>query len=130
MPVNPADGWVKWSLNDPAVTGFAAAMRADVALASVRKTRFLLKYSLDAGAPQVIQADAQPVEGCNVELTTIEFAGRPWWTLALEAFGSAASTEPFLLKTTATFFGDGCAPHRFDVDQSYSYPAWLARRVA
>jgi hypothetical protein len=123
-----ADGWVKWSLSDPAVTRFAAAMREDVALASVHKTRFLLKYSFDKGAPQEVAADAHPVEGCNAELTAIEFAGRPWWTIALEAFGSVASIERILLSAATRFFGNG-APHRLGVEQSCSYPAWLVRRA-
>jgi hypothetical protein len=127
--VGLADGWVKWSLGDPAVTRFAAAMRADVALASVHKTRFLVKCSFDTGAPQEVPADAHPVQGCNAEVTAIEFAGRPWWTIALEAFGSVASIERILLSAAARFFGDGSAPHRLDVEQSCSYAVWLARRA-
>ncbi|HEY1861670.1 MAG TPA: hypothetical protein VGG61_15020, partial [Gemmataceae bacterium] len=124
-----ADGWVKWSLSDPAVSPFAAAMRADVALASLQKTRFILKYSLDTGVPHEVPADAYPAEGCNAELTAIQFGGHPWWTIGLEAFGPGASNEQTLLSAAARFFSDG-APHCLDVEQSGSYPAWLARRAA
>jgi hypothetical protein len=75
-----ADGW-KWSLNGSAVRAFAAAMGADVALAYATSP----KYSVDASGPQLVQADAHPAEGCHIELTVIEFAGRPWPIFLLES---------------------------------------------
>lgn len=121
------DGWVKWTLSDPAVTPFAAAMRGDAVLVSVPKTRFLVKYSFDGGAPQPVAAEAHPVEGCNAELTVLECAGRAWWTVAFEAFGAVVSLEDHLVGAAAAFFGAGAAPQRFALDQSCSYPVWLAR---
>jgi hypothetical protein len=101
-------------------------MGADVALAYATSP----KYSVDASGPQLVQADAHPAEGCHIELTVIEFAGRPWRIFLLEGFIWIGGIDgPDLLKTAARFFGDGRPPLHLDVEQPCSYPAWLARRV-
>jgi hypothetical protein len=121
--------WVKWSLKDPLVLEFGRVACAGADPIEVEKTRRLLKYSLDDGDPVPIAADCRPRSGCNVELTKIEILKRPWWSFALEAFGSPAEVDANLLKAATSYFSTHPAPCRLSTVTSRSYPAWLATLI-
>ena len=67
--------------------------------------------------------------GCSVEVSGFTVGGEAWWTIALEAGGESESLEPVLRATVAVLFrGPRPAGLSFDLEDSMSYPRWLASR--
>lgn len=116
--------WRKWSFplaeSDPGLTG------ADSAWVAVEKRRRLRRYRV-TGERQVelVLGEAEPGQGCELELSRIEAAGRQWWSVCFEVFGNEANLEKYLQLTAQHVFGIA-EPPLFDLEESRSYPAWLA----
>ncbi len=67
------DAWVKWSCKADDVDALRTMVGATGDnWASVRKSRYLRKYSLDSGSPvEVDAATARPERGCQIEISSI-----------------------------------------------------------
>jgi hypothetical protein len=141
-----SDCWVKWSYGEPPVEAWAQALSAESeGWIAVEKRRWLRTFSLDGGALEEVDPEKTPVEGCNVELTTITALGQPWWSLGLEAFDWRVNPfkDPWwsrwveglweprvrenLRRVGAHFFSEHPPPDvfTFDTINSLAYPAWL-----
>ncbi len=111
--------WRKWSF------ALAEDDLPSEAWIAVHKRRLVRKYACQDGRALAIAAAERPAQGCNVELTELTVHGDSWWTLGFEAFGAESLLRDCLEATARAVFV-GAAP-RFDVRDSYGYPAWLAR---
>ena len=114
--------WRKWSFpyrrapeaDDPAPAGWA----------TVRKDRRAAWFPLPPGQDPALAPSAGT--GCLAELTVAEYEGNQWWSVALEATGSAGLLRAALqhaadlLFTQPVPFGGG-----FNLDNCRSYAQWL-----
>jgi hypothetical protein len=92
-----AEEWEKWSIEDQAAKQYVQMLGEKNAWHVVRKVRWLRKYSADNAITKVNPKD-RPDNGCNVELTELQFGtidqivqieagkARPFWTIGFEAF--------------------------------------------
>lgn len=141
------DAWVKWSCKaEDEVDTLRRIVGANEDLwASVQKSRFLRKISLDDGKPKEVDAaNARPDRGCQVELTSIKVIvgevgtshsesdwakASSWWSISLEAFAPSAPSvrEDVLshLTEVANLLFQNAPPCRLDLSSSLSYPEWL-----
>jgi hypothetical protein len=117
------ESWRKWSFpyrqapeaDDPAPAGWA----------TVRKERRAAWFPLPSGQDP---APAPPAAGtgCKAELTVARYEGNQWWSVALEATGSAGLLRAALqhaadlLFAQPVPFGGG-----FSLDNCRSYAQWL-----
>lgn len=125
------DQWVKWSFNPskPVAQTLGGELAAAGPWAAVEKVRYLLKLSLDRGAPELVAPDARPDVGCNVELTalTLDFTTAPWLTFGFEAFGAPEQVMGHLQAAVQHFrAAAGPSPVVLDATSAGSYPVWLA----
>jgi hypothetical protein len=124
--------WTKWT---------SESLRLDsMAVVKTYKVRLLRKFDIVGGSFRELPLDKfeklvnknedLPVEGCNVELTTVSLKenGPKWWTLGFEAFGTLNSVEQNLRKTVAHFVGSSLPDLQGGAEQSY--PAWLSARLS
>jgi len=114
--------WRKWSFpyrrapeaDDPAPAGWA----------TVRKERRAAWFPLPPGQDPALAPSAGT--GCLAELTVAEYEGNQWWSVALEATGSAGLLRAALqhaadlLFAQPVPFGGG-----FSLDNCRSYAQWL-----
>jgi hypothetical protein len=115
--------WDKWSLpGDP--TGRGGADRPG--WCPVRK--LIRRFTLASGHHGVgIPRPGEQAE-CQAELTEVGAGGRAWWTLALEATGSARLRHTELQATAALLFAQALPDGvELGTDDSQSYPLWLTR---
>jgi hypothetical protein len=124
------EGWIKWSVDDPAVAGFVDFVRVSSSIITVAKRRWLRKISFEGGVPTEVPCDQHPERGCNAELTTIEACATRWWTIGLEAFGPTEGLERAVLISAAQLFGNSPPIRGLVLETSKSYPAWLAAGLA
>jgi hypothetical protein len=118
--------WGKWQSQMPLLSEQTVA---------ILKTRRLRK--LDTSSPQAVEiplcrnekpkTGALPEEGCNIELTAVQPAGRShqWWTLGFEAFGSLQTAPRNLDRAIAHAVSQAMPPLDGALN---SYPAWLAEQ--
>jgi hypothetical protein len=124
--VGRCDSWAKWSYRRPPVTPWLEALALEPAgWIEVRKSRRLLQFSLDARAPQHVAPTGQSLQGCSIELTSIQARGSEWWSVGLEAFGSRGRLRANLQTVAAAFFSARGEPLSLGLTGSFSYPAWL-----
>ena len=140
------DAWVKWSSKADDIDALTEMLGATGdAWATIRKSRYLRKYSLDGVSPvEVNAATARPESACQVEISSLSVltgkldfpvsdthwaAASPWWSIALEASAPGAAgvdvTSP--LNDAADHFFRNKPPHRLSASSSMSYPAWLLK---
>ncbi len=119
------DCWIKWTLRGTEVVPFGQALRKDAPTAVIGKTRWSRSFSLDTGAPREGGGEVRADAGCTVELASITFRSRRWWTLALESFGPREALETALLRTAGSLFREGRLPVPLRLEDSKSYPVWL-----
>jgi hypothetical protein len=123
------DQWVRWSFDNDGLAAMQEALYQSGHWVSVRKTRYLRKFSADSGKIVKVLADERPHSGCNVELTSIEVETQPhlWFSLAFEAFGPPSEVAKILDDTLQYFFkNQGDTPMQLSGRNSLSYPAWIA----
>jgi hypothetical protein len=123
--------WTKWTSESLRLDGMLTV--------KTYKLRWLRKFDtagatirelvLDKNEALVNAEDDLPVQGCNVELTTVSLKenGPKWWTLGYEAFGTLESVEQSLWRTLNHLVGSNIAP--FQVGLELSYPAWLCNQL-
>lgn len=118
----------KWSfeLNEPDAV-FTRATSVAGSWIPVRKERQLRRYRVaDDGRVVALTSSASPDRGCELELSGVEVAGRPWWTLAFEAFGDPSTLRADLLAVARHVFATD-APPALPAHESRGYAAWLGR---
>ncbi|MCE7988955.1 MAG: hypothetical protein DYG89_47985 [Caldilinea sp. CFX5] len=119
--------WVKWSYGEEPVAPLVQALLAQAnGSVDVQKKRWLRKFSLDSGQPAPVSTDQRPAEGCTVELTQLHVQDRPYWTLALEAFGAEQQVRAHLWTVATAFLAQHSPPVSCTTVNSCSYPVWLA----
>lgn len=93
----------------------------------VRKERQLRRYRVaDDDRVVALTSLASPDRGCELELSGVEIAGRPWWTLAFEAFGEPSTLQADLLEVVRYVFANDTPP-ALPAQDSRGYAAWLGR---
>ena len=122
--------WEKWSGGDAAVKEFERLRTSNPGLwITVTKERRLRKFSLNGDS--IKEVDAGKVflsQGCNVELTKVTVDGLWYWSFAFEAFGDPSHVAEYLPRVAERVLSDNRHPHYpFSVNNSHSYPEWLAR---
>lgn len=118
--------WRKWTfMLADAESALARVQASTPAWIGVRKERRLRRYGLVDGSQVVAIAPGvhAPWE-CCLELTRIDVAGRPWWSVAFEASGDASALRENLLTTARHVLGAADPPALTAVD-SCGYPHWL-----
>jgi len=117
------ESWRKWSFpyrqapeaDDPAPAGWA----------TVRKDRRAAWFPLPSDQDPAVALPAADT-GCLAELTVAEYEGNQWWSVALEATGSAGLLRAALQHAADLLFahpvpfGGG-----FSLDNCRSYAQWL-----
>lgn len=127
--------WRKWSfpLARDRAAGATTVERLLVPASSwvaVKKERRLERYRLAGSAqavPVPLEAGAETAAaetGCEFELSRVWAAGEEWWSVCFEAFGEGPGLGQALLAVAAKVLGPGW-PVALEVEQSWSYPAWL-----
>jgi hypothetical protein len=117
------ESWRKWSFpfGPPGLAGVAQP-----GWVAVRKTRLTSWFPLRGG--QGFEPAGRPAEetGCVVELTEVQVRGEPWWTVGLEATGSAALLGSALQRAAGLVFARALpAAVEFGLGNSRSYVQWL-----
>ena len=122
--------WRKWSVPvRPPVPGGADPGSADPGgWKRVRKQRRTSRFSLSDGQVAVPAGDPVGEPRCAVELTEIRVHHQDWWSLGLEATGSADLLGPVLLAAAGLVFTQPLpAGVDLGVQDSTSYAEWLGR---
>ncbi len=115
------ESWEKWSFPcDPPGPGGGD-------LPGWRPVRKLIRR-FPAASGQSVAGIRGPGEGprCEVELTEVSAGGQAWWTLGLEATGSASQLRTELEATAALVFARPLpGGMELAIDHSQSYLQWL-----
>lgn len=112
--------WQKWSFPYAALT---PAGPMPLGWVTVRKARSNCWFPLPAS-----QAPGQPAAGtgCSAELAEAAVAGRRWWTVGLEATGSAGLLLDAVQHAVSRLFESSLpAGTGLGLDNSLSYVQWL-----
>ncbi len=102
-----------------------ASTAGDAGWIDLAEDRSLRQFLLRDGHPEPA-AEPDPGLTCLTELTHIELAGEPWWTLAFEAPATAGPAESLLLPVAHGLLTRDAAPE-LSAQTCCSYPQWLAR---
>ena len=117
------ESWRKWSF--PYRRAPAGDDSAPAGWATVRKERRTAWFPLPSGQDSAL-APLATGTGCLAELTDARIGGEQWWSVGLEATGSAGLLRPALQHAVDLLFaqpiplGEG-----FSLDNSRSYAQWL-----
>jgi hypothetical protein len=118
--------WEKWRFPLSTVALPAADGTSWVALWKTRHRRSFRMSGEELVERPVTEAG---LPGCSAEVSGFTVGSDAWWTIALEAGGEAESLEPVLRATVAVLFRDPRPPGlSFELQDSTSYPRWLASR--
>jgi HSP20 family molecular chaperone IbpA len=127
--------WMKWSYHDTNRLAayqqlFGAKKETGLLTVPVKKTRALRKVRLDTITGKAQEVDAQTVidRGFGFELTDLEVAGKPYCSLAFEAFPNDSAMEAAFAQAVQIFL-DGLKELNLAAAGSQSYPAWLGRFI-
>jgi len=92
----------------------------------VQKSRSLRRYRLDevGGVIPAAEVDISP-GSCGLEMTSIQFHGLFWWSLAFETYGLGNDSRSLLKLIAAQLSDIGEPPSLLEVDPM-SYPGWLS----
>jgi hypothetical protein len=120
------ESWRKWSFPcQPSCDGGAALP----GWITVRKQRHTCWVPLATGHGLAPARRPTPQAGCTVELTEIHVRDRPWWSVGLEATGSAGLLRLALQHAAALAFAQPLpAGVVLSLDNSRSYAQWLNQR--
>jgi hypothetical protein len=119
--------WLKWSLRLASGQADLANLIPPSTWLAVHKERELISYQVvDDGGIVAVSGEDRPGQGCAVELASIRFEGRQWWSLGFEAFGDQAILGENLLRVAAHVLAPGQVP-TLSANDSCGYPQWLDR---
>jgi hypothetical protein len=114
--------WHKWGFP---LTQDVSIPKPDAGWIAVKKQRRLRCYRVTADRQvKVMSAQAEPTQGCELELSRIEAAGQRWWSICFEAFGAEANLEEYLRRPVQHVLGLA-EPPRLEKEHSFGYPHWL-----
>ena len=125
--------WMKWSVDNLE----AAALPRDVVSKvqearvriDVRKTRWLRRLAIDAGAPiRELPPDQWVDRAVGVELTRIVAREQQWWSIGFEAFPDD-ETVGRAFAPTVTRVLDPLRAIKLTLSSSMGYPEWLIRML-
>ncbi len=118
--------WEKWSFPLHA----SALPPADaVGWLALKKTRRRRSFEVDEDEAMERPVDQAALPGCSIELTSVAIGEKLWWTLGLEATGSAETLEQTLDATVRKVFRKPSPdPELLDLRHAMSYPWWLSRK--
>ncbi len=121
--------WLKWSyasLPESYQRLFTRGEGGDLLVCAVWKQRMLRQIRLELAEDEAVEVDAASViaRGVTVELAEIEVAGRPYCSLAFEAFPDDVVMTSAFAPVVARML-DALTEIELRASQSYSYPAWL-----
>ena len=120
--------WVKWTYAEvPAA--YRALFDADgghgLETASVHKTRALRLVSLDSETPEEVVPGTVVERGVGFEMADIEWSGKPYCSIAFEAFPDDSATAARFEAVVGDCLRELAAT--LPIDASMSYPDWLRR---
>ena len=124
--------WRKWRFplaqgDAPGAVPLGQLLVPASAWIAVEKERRLQRYRLGGDSQAVsVPLEAPAETGCEFELSRVWARGEEWWSVCFEAFGPGPRLEQALLAVVAKVLGTGW-PEALEVEQSWSYPAWLQR---
>lgn len=118
--------WRKWSFSyDP--PDIADAAHAGWVV--VRKHRRRAWFPLGASQDPVPAPQPADQPGCTVELVEVHTSGQPWWSVGIEATGSASLLGDALQHAVDLVFAQPLpAGTELSLDHSQSYAQWLSQR--
>jgi hypothetical protein len=95
---------------------------------SVSKTRALRKISLNTYTGSALEVDSKSFidRGINFELTDLEVAGKPYCTLAFEAYPDDSGMHTAFTRVGEILLG-GLTGVELNAENSMGYPEWLFR---
>ncbi|WP_193911965.1 hypothetical protein [Vasconcelosia minhoensis] len=125
--------WVKWSYADlpAAYRRLFLAETTELMTVSVLKKRALRQVRLDAltAEAEEVRAETSISRGLEFELTDLEVAGKPYCSLAFEAFPSDSAMDAVFIPAVEAFLSK-LTELALTTANSRSYPAWLNRITA
>ncbi len=124
--VGKAAGWRKWqfALGDPAgnIPASPEGPTCWIPVTKIRELRRLRRTASDLF--ELASPETVIPYGCDLELTQVNPDKEPWWTLAIEAYGSEADLYENSTQAAGLFFG-AVYPGALHEGSSISYPGWL-----
>ena len=121
--------WVRWSyagMPEAYRNLFLDGKANGLVTVSVGKTRALRKISLNTYNGSALEVDPKSFidRGINFELTDLEAAGKPYCTLAFEAYPDDSGIHAAFTRVVETLLG-GLTGVELNAGNSMSYPGWL-----
>jgi hypothetical protein len=120
--------WQKWSVPFSPFSPLSRDDRDAPGWTSVRKRRWVSRFSLADGQIVASAAELAGEAVCAAELVAVHTDSQAWWSLGFEATGPADLLRGALEATAALVFAqplpDGL---KLGMDKSSSYAEWLAR---
>lgn len=126
-----AERWVKWSYANLPPSYQRLLLEGEILglkTVAVQKVRALRKLRLDTltGKVQEVAAQTFVQRGLGFELVDLQVAGKPYCSLAVEAFPDESVIDAAATQAAETFL-DSLTDFSLTAADSLSYPAWLAR---
>jgi len=123
--------WVRWSyagMPEAYQNLFLDGKAHGLVTVSVGKTRALRKISLNTYNGSASEVDPKSFidRGINFELTDLEVAGRPYCTLAFEAYPDDSGMHAAFTRVVEILLG-GLTGVELGEENSMGYPEWLFR---
>jgi hypothetical protein len=120
-----ADTWKKWSFKADEQEGMSALVNEPEHWIGIHKKRSLQKYIPDT-TETLAPAKEGPfsMEGFHVELCSVKFNGKHYWTFGMESFGPESRIVALLQSGFKQIF-QSTPPTPLKLEQSLSYPEWL-----
>ncbi|MEW6145773.1 MAG: hypothetical protein AB1598_12225 [Thermodesulfobacteriota bacterium] len=126
--------WVRWSyagMPEAYRNLFLDGNEKGLITVSVRKTRALRKIKIDTYDGSALEVDPKEFidRGINFELTDIEVGGKPYCTVAFEAYPDDSAMHAAFTRVVEAFLG-GLKGVELGAGNSMSYPEWLLNIVS
>ena len=121
--------WIKWSYVKLPISYqqlFFSNKAHELMTVSVKKNRALRRLRLDTftGEAREVGANTLINRGLGFELTDLEVDGKPYCSVAFEAFPGDTATDAVFTRTVEAFV-DGLTVIDLNVSHSQSYPEFL-----
>jgi len=120
--------WEKWSMVPESLDNPGSQQQEWV---EVTKHRSLRLFAEKGGILHEYPVDQFVPQGCQLELTSVQCMGKPFWSLSLEAFGTGLDyllkqiVQQHLLSKIDSPVLNACLD--LSAENSLSYPEWLLK---
>ena len=119
------EGWQKWSFGLGGGEDYDSLAESHPGRwLAVHKRRRLRTFIPETDEITETAPGSYPSSGCHAELTSLEVAGRSWFTIGFESFGVSRDL-PGLLPRLAENMLNGDFPLLLDEKDSMGYAAWI-----